>query len=104
MGTLLATTPILRLRTGPLAGKVYDVRNALRVGRHPYNEVSLSDVAVSRYHCWITLGSEGCHVEDLASANGTYVDGVRILDRCALRPGSVVRVGGTEILFTEEEA
>src|SRR5262245_6060973 len=104
MGTLLATTPILRLRTGPLAGKVYEVRNALRIGRHPYNEVSLGDGAVSRYHCWITLGEQGCHVEDLASVNGTFVDGVRILDRFALRPGAVVRVGGTELIFTEEAA
>jgi pSer/pThr/pTyr-binding forkhead associated (FHA) protein len=36
--------------------------------------------------------------------NGTYVDGVRLLDRCELRPGAVVRVGGTELVFTEEEA
>jgi pSer/pThr/pTyr-binding forkhead associated (FHA) protein len=104
MGSLLAATPILRLRTGPLAGKVYEVRNALRIGRHPYNEVSLADAAVSRYHCWITLGAAGCHLEDLASVNGTYVDGVRLLDRCELRPGAVVRVGGTELVFTEEEA
>jgi pSer/pThr/pTyr-binding forkhead associated (FHA) protein len=102
MSTVLAT-PILRLRTGPNAGKVYDVRSALRLGRHPYNEVSVNDPAVSRYHCWITIEEGKVLVEDLASANGTFLNGERVTTRIPLKAGDVLRVGGTEILFSEEE-
>ncbi len=101
--SMLLATPILRLRTGPNAGKVYDVRSALRLGRHPYNEVSFEDPAVSRYHCWITLEEGKALVEDLASANGTFLNGERVAKRVPLKPGDVIRIGATEILFSEEE-
>lgn len=95
-------TPILRLSTGPLAGKVVDLQPRLRVGRHPFNEVSLADPGVSRYHCWILLRDGVASVEDLASANGTIVNGERIRARRALKAGDVIRVGTTEIVFSEE--
>jgi pSer/pThr/pTyr-binding forkhead associated (FHA) protein len=100
MSTLLAT-PILRLRTGPSAGKVYDVRSALRLGRHPYNEVSIPDAAVSRYHCWITFDDGVAFVEDLASANGTYLNGERVTTRLRLKDGDLIRLGSTEFHFSE---
>lgn len=102
MSTLLAT-PILRLRTGSNAGKVYDLRSALRLGRHPYNEVSIGDRAVSRYHCWITHEMGAVLIEDLASVNGTFVNGERVCKRVLLRANDVIRIGETEILFSEEE-
>jgi pSer/pThr/pTyr-binding forkhead associated (FHA) protein len=101
MSTLLAT-PTLRLRTGPHAGKVYDVRSALRLGRHPYNEVSINDPAVSRYHCWVTIEDGQVTVEDLASANGTFLNGERVAKRVLLKPGDSIRLGGTEFVFAEE--
>jgi pSer/pThr/pTyr-binding forkhead associated (FHA) protein len=95
-------TPILRLATGPLAGKVFEVESTLRVGRHPFNEVSLSDPGLSRYHCWIMIKDGALCVEDLASVNGTFVNGERIRARHPLKPGDVIRVGSTEIRFSEE--
>src|SRR5437667_12318828 len=97
-----AGTPILRLSTGPLAGKVFEIDGTLRVGRHPFNEVSLADPGVSRYHCWILFRDGAPSVEDLASANGTFVNGERIRVRMALKPGDVIRVGSTEIQVSEE--
>ena len=102
MSTLLAT-PILRLRTGPNAGKVYDLRSALRIGRHPYNDVSLNDPSISRYHCWITHEMGSVLIEDLASVNGTFVNGSKVVHRVALKRGDAIRIGETEILFSEED-
>jgi len=99
--SVAAGTPVLRLSTGSLAGKVFEVHGTLRLGRHPFNEVSLGDPGVSRYHCWILLRDGAPSVEDLASANGTYVNGERIRARCALKSGDVIRVGSTQIVFTE---
>jgi pSer/pThr/pTyr-binding forkhead associated (FHA) protein len=101
MSTLLAT-PTLRLRTGPNAGKAYDLRSALRLGRHPYNEISINDPAVSRYHCWVTIEEGQATVEDLASANGTFLNGERVAKRVPLKPGDAIRLGGTEFVFAEE--
>ena len=100
--SVAAATPILRLATGPLAGKVFEIETALRLGRHPFNEVSLADPGVSRYHCWIQFRDGAPSVEDLASANGTFVNGERIRARRTLKPGDVIRAGSTEILFSEE--
>jgi pSer/pThr/pTyr-binding forkhead associated (FHA) protein len=92
---------ILRLASGPQAGKVFEVGSTLRVGRHPFNELSLADPGLSRYHCWIMVKDGAPCVEDLASANGTFVNGERIRARRALRAGDVIRVGSTEIVVTE---
>ena len=99
--SVAAGMPVLRLSSGPLAGKVFEVHRTLRLGRHPFNEVSLADPGVSRYHCWILLRDGAPSVEDLASANGTYVNGERIRARSALKSGDVIRVGSTQIVFTE---
>jgi len=95
------STPILRLASGPLTGKVVEVPTTLRLGRHPFNEVSLGDPGVSRYHCWILVRDGTTFVEDLASANGTYVNGERIRLRRSLKSGDRLRVGSTEFLFNE---
>jgi len=99
--SVAAGLPVLRLSSGPLAGKVFEVHATLRVGRHPFNEVSLGDPGISRYHCWILLRDGVPSVEDLASANGTYVNGERIRARRGLKTGDVIRVGSTEIVFKE---
>ena len=99
--SVAAGTPVLRLSTGSLAGKVFEVHATLRLGRHPFNEVSIGDPGISRYHCWILLREGVPSVEDLASANGTYVNGERIRARRSLRNGDVIRVGTTEIVFNE---
>lgn len=99
--SVAAGIPILRLSSGPLTGKVVEVHAALRVGRHPFNEVSLADPGVSRYHCWIQFRDGGLSVEDLASANGTFVNGERVRARRSLKSGDVIRVGSTEFRFSE---
>lgn len=99
--TALLSAPAIRLRSGPSKGRVFEVHNALRVGRHPYNEVSLADPAASRYHCWITATDTGIFVEDLASSNGTWVNGRQVRVRQRLNPGDLLRVGSTELQFTE---
>lgn len=99
--SVATSTPILRLASGPLTGKVVEVPTTLRLGRHPFNEVSLGDPGVSRYHCWILVRDGSTFVEDLASANGTFVNGERIRIRYSLKSGDRIRLGSTEFLFSE---
>lgn len=99
----LQVTPLLRLQTGPFAGQVYALGPSTRIGRHPYNEVSLGDESVSRYHCWIRTEAGATVLEDLASSNGTFLNGQRLLQEGTLTPGDRFRVGAVEFLYAEED-
>ena len=47
---------------------------------------------MSRRHARITIGGTAPVLEDLQSANGTYVNNTRV-DRVVLKPGDIVRFG-----------
>jgi serine/threonine protein kinase len=64
----------------------------IMVGRDRTCAVVLSHPAVSRRHAKITPSGSSCLLEDLKSANGTYVNNTRV-DRATLKPGDVVRFG-----------
>jgi transcriptional regulator with AAA-type ATPase domain len=79
---------------GAAARAVHLGEEPISLGGAPDNAMSLSDRAVSRYHCRIEPSAHGVLVRDLGSTNGTWVDGLRIR-RQELRPGAVLRVGRT---------
>ncbi len=58
---------------------------------------SLEDEMVSARHARLTLDDGGVWIEDLQSANGTWVDGKRIKTRTLLDPASIVRLGRTTL-------
>ena len=62
------------------------------VGRDRTCSIVLSHPAVSRRHARITLSGASCTLEDLKSANGTYVNNTRV-ERVKLKAGDVVRFG-----------
>ncbi|HEV7241394.1 MAG TPA: FHA domain-containing serine/threonine-protein kinase [Thermoanaerobaculia bacterium] len=66
--------------------------DSVMVGRDRTCAIVLSHPAVSRRHARITLAGLAPVLEDLQSANGTYVNNARV-DRAVLKPGDVVRFG-----------
>jgi pSer/pThr/pTyr-binding forkhead associated (FHA) protein len=73
---------------------------AVTVGRGPQNDVALdADEFASSRHARFEPRRDGVWVEDVGSTNGTYVNGARIAKPRKLRPGDVVRVGGTDLRF-----
>ncbi len=66
------------------------------IGRGPENDVVLDAPQVSRHHARIVRGDEGVFLEDLGSANGTFVDGKRV-ERVALEPGQTISFGSYAI-------
>src|SRR6185436_5967243 len=67
-----------------------------RLGRNPTNDFRVADASVSSFHCEITLGTDNSvHIRDLASTNGTYIDGVSALDGF-VQVGQAVRLGSVE--------
>lgn len=94
----MSKRPEIEIVTGALAGRRFAVPpNGLRLGRSSSNDVHVPDEELSRNHCLFeAVGDDGVRVTDLASANGTFLNGRQLGDEpAALRPGDVVEVGAT---------
>ncbi|HEX6564477.1 MAG TPA: FHA domain-containing protein [Chthoniobacterales bacterium] len=69
------------------------------VGRAADADLVLNHPEVSRRHCRIQREGESWFVEDLGSRRGTAVNGNRISERTALRPGDKVHLGPVTFAF-----
>jgi len=80
------------------AGPVY-------IGRHEHSQVFLPDLAVSRQHAAIFLCKEGKWVvEDLDSANKTYLNG-EVIQKSQIKTGDCIRIADFTIdINLEDEA
>jgi ABC transport system ATP-binding/permease protein len=91
---------------GLLSGRTFTIdEKGLVIGRDPSTcQVVVADDEVSRLHAWVGFNDQGeIVVRDRSSANGTYVNGVRIQER-VLRISDELCVGnGHRHLFRIEE-
>jgi hypothetical protein len=67
------------------------------VGRAPTCDVIIPDPLVSREHAILRIGPNEVLLEDLESANGVYVNNVRIFGRHQLCDGDRILVGTQEL-------
>ncbi len=89
---------------GPQGSQVFTLRlGQTTVGRQEGNDLQLDDQKVSRQHALIHCTDNGCQITDLASSNGTYVDGEKLISNIpsALLPGSTVLIGSFTIQFKQ---
>jgi len=74
------------------------------IGRASSNEIALDfDSAVSRLHAVIERYPAGWCVRDVGSANGTLLNGERIVGEQLLHAGDEIRVGATRLIFKARE-
>lgn len=89
----------LAVEAGPEAGRMLYVGSLGGVlGRSEDAGFTFSDKAISRSHARIDLRGEHFYLRDLASVNGTFVDGQRVLDEFQLPPTCRIRIGRHTIL------
>lgn len=96
----MAENPSLEAVKGPLAGRRFEVGpGGLRLGRSSTCDIHVPDGELSRNHCLFeAAGPTGLRVTDLASANGTIVNGEPIgAEPVPLSPGDTVEAGGTTL-------
>ncbi len=79
------------------AERVVPLAPELTVGKDPGCHLRLEDPFVSGVHLRLVRRGEGLLVVDLASTNGTWVDGVRV-GEAALAVGATIRAGETELV------
>src|SRR5271169_4184816 len=92
---------------GDERGKLLGVEGELLIGRvAPQDDGRLGeDPEISRRHARISRGADGrLTIEDLSSANGTFVNGERIGAPRRLDIGDAVRMGRTVLKVTDSPA
>jgi hypothetical protein len=73
---------------------------AVSIGRSRVCELALRSPDASRRHAEIAPDGDGWVVRDLASTNGTFVNGERVSEH-RLRPGDRIEIGSDVITFCE---
>src|ERR1700716_1225442 len=95
----LAITPRLVVVNGPLSGQTFYLDEpVVSIGRLGSNDICLEDPFVSRHHCVIRNQGDEYLIEDLNSANGSYLDGKRV-NAGALEEGSLIQIGTSRFVF-----
>ena len=95
--------PVLTLLVlqGPDKGRRFELPDAATLVGRESRQLPLTDNTVSRRHCELIPNSENGEwtLRDLGSSNGSYVNGMRIVGKHALKLGDQVRVGRTLMVF-----
>jgi len=73
------------------------------IGRSPECEMPIDDTQASRRHASVVRLQSGYEVADLGSTNGTLVNST-LTKRRRLNHGDVIRIGSTEIVFSDPGA
>jgi len=96
---LVLGIPRLVAIDGPLIGRTFYLdESVVSIGREWSNHIILEDQFVSRHHCVLRNEVAHCGIEDLNSANGTYVNGERVR-ASSLREGTIIQIGISTFVF-----
>ncbi len=89
---------VLRGVSGSTFGKTFPLFGTITVGRHSDCNISIPGEEISRHHAKLQVLPDGVSVEDLGSANGTYINGKRI-HQGMLKPGEELRLDTLRFLL-----
>ena len=74
-------------------GRAFTLSSTLTIGREECDIVLEGDSFISSRHARIEIRPDGAWLVDLASTNGTYLNGTRISEDRMLRKGDRIQVG-----------
>jgi hypothetical protein len=69
------------------------------IGRDASCDLAIADMSVSRQHATLERTADGWLLSDLASTNGTRVNGWRVKGKVPIRAGDLVSFGNLEAVF-----
>ena len=73
------------------------------IGRRPYNDIVIDNLAVSGEHVALHLTGNEVHIEDLNSTNGTYING-KAIKKQLLQNNDAAEIGKYKIKFVADSA
>ena len=71
------------------------------LGRRPYNDIVIDNLAVSGEHAVLLMSGNEVHLEDLNSTNGTYVNG-KAVKKQLLQNSDTIEIGKYKIKYINE--
>lgn len=69
----------------------------LTIGRSPDNSIIINDNTVSRRHATLIIAQNEFSIKDLGSANGTFVNGMRVAGVSSLQSNDILKVGNAVV-------
>ena len=88
---------------GVVIKEVQLTKERTTLGRRPYNDIVIDNLAVSGEHAVFQMAGGEVYLEDLNSTNGTYLNG-KAAKKQLLQNGDTVEVGKYKIQFVNEVA
>ena len=86
---------------GVVIKEVQLTKDRTTLGRRPYNDVVIDNLAVSGEHAVLQMSGNEIYLEDLNSTNGTYVNG-KAVRKQLLQSGDFVEIGRYNIKYVSE--
>lgn len=88
---------------GVVIKEVQLTKDRTTLGRRPYNDIVIDNLAVSGEHAILQMTGNEVYLEDLNSTNGTYVNG-KAVKKQLLQNSDTVEIGKYKIKYINEVA
>ena len=88
---------------GKVLKEVVLSKDRTTLGRRPYNDVVIDNLAVSGEHAVLQMVGNDVFIEDLNSTNGTYING-KAIKKQLLAHNDTVEIGKYKIKYLTDEA
>ena len=98
------------VRVVPIRAAQDSLTHLITVGRATKNDVTISDISVSRFHAFFKRGpTGGFQLQDAGSSNGTIVNETSVCTKEAgppavVKSGDNIRFGQVDVTFLEVDA
>ena len=86
---------------GVVIREVQVTKDRTSVGRRPYNDVVIDNLAVSGEHAVLQMSGNEVYLEDLNSTNGTFVNG-KAVKKQLLNDSDTVEIGKYKIKYVND--
>ena len=83
--------------------EVQITKDRTTLGRRPYNDVVIDNLAVSGEHAVILMSGSEVTLEDVGSTNGSYVNG-KSIKKQLLKNGDAIEIGKYKIKYVADKA
>ncbi len=88
---------------GVVIKEVQLTKDRTSLGRRPYNDIVIDNLAVSGEHAVLQMSGNEVYLEDLNSTNGTYVNG-KAVKKQLLQNSDTVEIGKYKIKYMNDAA
>lgn len=86
---------------GVVIKEVQLTKDRTTLGRRPYNDIVIDNLAVSGEHAVLQMTGNEVYIEDLNSTNGTYING-KAVKKQLLQNNDTIEIGKYKIKFATE--